>query len=63
MAFLRKLKVLVFIFVFVALFAGAFSIMSAEEAEARYACCIWVMYCTVNPPIYCWCECIPTPCP
>ena len=63
MAVLRKLKVLVFIFVFVALFAGAFSIMSAQEAEAAYGCGMWVMYCTVTPPIYCWCVYVPMPCP
>ncbi len=62
MVLLRKLRILVFIFVFVALFAGAFSIMTAEEAQARPACCIWVMYCTVDLPPICWCECIPVPC-
>lgn len=60
---LRKMKALVVVFAVLALLAGAFAIVTPREAEARYGCCIWVMYCTQNPPIVCWCECIPVPCP
>jgi hypothetical protein len=60
---MRKIRALVLLFAFLVLFAGGFSILSSETAEARYGCCIWVMYCTVEPPIYCWCECVPVPCP
>ena len=63
MAAMRKMKALILIFAFLVLFAGGFSIMSTASVQASYACCIWVMYCTINPPIYCWCECIPVPCP
>ncbi len=59
MKFLRKLKVLVAIFVFVAIFAGAFTIMTSQPVEAKKCC--WVMVCTVNPPIICWEECRPCP--
>jgi len=57
--FLRKLKFLVAIFVFVAIFAGAFTIFTAPNAEAKR--CTWVMYCTVNPPIVCWEQCAEDP--
>ncbi|MFZ5980621.1 MAG: hypothetical protein ACOYVF_08295 [Candidatus Zixiibacteriota bacterium] len=59
MNFLRKLKVLVFAFVFIAIFAGAFTIMTSQPVES--ARCCWVMVCTQNPPIICWEECRPCP--
>ena len=62
MATLRKMKALVVLFALVMLFAGAFSIVTTEKADASYGCCIWVMKCTVSPPIYCWEECIRVPC-
>ena len=61
MAFLRRMKAIVFVFMIVALVAGGFSIMTTEDVQASGGCCIWVMYCTTTPPIYCWCECIPCP--
>ena len=60
MNFLRKLRVLVVIFVFMAIFAGAFTILTAEPAEASLRCC-WVMVCTIDEPIICWEECRPCP--
>lgn len=63
MTAMRKLRALVLLFAFLVLFAGGFTIISADTADARYACCIHVMYCTLYPPYYCWCECIPVPCP
>jgi len=45
------------------MFAGAFTIVSTETAQARPKCCIWVMYCTTTPPIVCWDVCKPVPCP
>ncbi len=63
MKFLRRMKAVILIFAFIVLFAGGMTIVSTEEANARYACCIWVMYCTQNPPIICWDVCIPVPCP
>ena len=62
MAFFRKLRVLVLVFALLALFAGVFTTMSANEAQAAYSCCRWTMYCTVTPPIVCWCVCVPVPC-
>jgi len=55
MAMLRKMRALVLLFALVVLFIGAFSIMSADTAQAKRCC--WVMVCTVNPPIVCWEEC------
>ncbi len=63
MAALRKMKALIVLFALVVMCLGAFTIMSAEKATASYACCMWVMYCTVDPPIVCWDVCIPVPCP
>lgn len=62
MSALKKMKALVLIFAFLVLFVGAFTIASTEDVSASYACCIWVMYCTIDEPAYCWCECIPVPC-
>lgn len=59
---MRRMKALVLIFAFLVMFAGGFTIMSTDTAEASYSCCMWVMYCTINPPIVCWCVCIPVPC-
>ena len=44
---IRKLRMLVLLFALVVIFAGGFTIMSAPDAQASYACCIWVMYCPV----------------
>ena len=63
MATMRKLKALVLLFALLVLFVGAFTITTAQKANAIWACCIHVMYCTIQPPIICWCECIPVPCP
>lgn len=54
-----KIKALVVILALVVLFAGAFTILSTDTVEA--ARCCWVRVCTVNPPIYCWDECVPCP--
>jgi len=62
MTLLRKMKAVILLLALVALFAGAFTIASTETVTARPGCCIYVMYCTVNPPIYCWEVCIPVPC-
>lgn len=62
MTALRKMTALVLLFALVVIFAGAFSIATTEKAEAAPACCIWVMKCTINPPYFCWCECIRVPC-
>ena len=59
---LRRMKALVLIFAFLVMFAGGFTIMSTEKADAAWGCCIWVMYCPVEGPGPCWCECIPVPC-
>jgi len=46
MVMLRKMRALVLLFALVVLFIGAFSIMSADTAQAKRCC--WVMVCTVN---------------
>ena len=62
MAIMRRMKILVLVFAFLVLFAGGFTIFNSTPVDASYACCIWVMYCTQNPPIICWDVCIPVPC-
>ena len=62
MAAMRRLKALVLLFAFLILFVGAITITTTQKAEAIWGCCIYVMYCTIDEPIYCWCECIPVPC-
>jgi hypothetical protein len=54
-----KIKALVVILALVVLFAGAFTILTTDTAEASRCC--WVRVCTVNPPIICWDECVPCP--
>jgi len=54
----RKIKPVVLIFAFLVLFTGAFTIMSADSAQAERCDC-WVMVCTVNPPSMCWEICVP----
>jgi hypothetical protein len=56
----RKLKALVLIFIFVAVFAASFTFVTSEPAQAR-PCECYVMVCTIEPPIYCWEECVPCP--
>jgi hypothetical protein len=57
MKFFRKLKVLVLLFAVLALLVG-FTVLSAPKTvEARLPCTAWCMYCTINPPFYCWCAC------
>ena len=60
---IRKLRMLVLLFALVVIFVGAITIIPTQNAEAIYACCIWVMYCPVSGPGPCWCVCIPVPCP
>jgi len=63
MSTLRKCKPLAVMFLVIALVACAMTVTMTDTASARPKCCIYVMYCTVDPPIYCWEECIPIPCP
>ncbi len=59
MTVLRNIKVLVLLFAFIVLFAGAFTIVSTPTTTA--ANCCWVRVCTSTPPIVCWDECRPCP--
>jgi hypothetical protein len=52
---LLKLRVLVLAFALVAMALG-FVAFTAPSTQA-IRCTAWCMYCTVSPPIYCWCEC------
>ncbi len=60
MARMRNWRALAILFVFVAVFTASFALLTSEPAAASRCDC-WVMYCTVEPPIYCWCECVPCP--
>ena len=62
MSALRKIKAFVVLFAVVALLTGGLVTMFANNAEASRGCCLWVMYCTQDPPIVCWEECVPVPC-
>ncbi|MGB8656489.1 MAG: hypothetical protein WCE90_01725 [Candidatus Zixiibacteriota bacterium] len=53
---LRKLRVLVLIFAVVALVFGFTAFYAPNHASAN-RCTAWCMYCTLEPPIYCWCAC------
>ena len=59
---LRKVKALVLLFALVAILSGGLLTTFTQEVQAARTCCLWVMYCTVDPPIVCWEECIPVPC-
>ena len=56
----RKMKTLVLLFVFIAVFAASFVVFSSEPAKASRCNC-WVMYCTVEEPIFCWDVCVICP--
>jgi hypothetical protein len=53
----RKLKVFVLVFALLAMVLGFAVLYAPNDVEARPPCCAWCMYCTINPPFYCWCEC------
>ncbi len=54
---LRKLKVLVLVFALLAMVLGFTVMYAPNTVEARPPCCAWCMYCTIDLPGYCWCEC------
>jgi len=56
---MKKIKALVLLFAFLAIFAGGFTMMTSTPVEA--ARCCWVMVCTINPPIVCWEVCVKCP--
>jgi len=53
----RKLKVFVLVFAVLAMVLGFAVLYAPNTVQASYRCCAWCMYCTINPPFYCWCEC------
>jgi len=57
---LRNLKGLFLLFAFVVVFVFGFALVTSEPARASRCEC-YVMFCTVDPPIYCWEECVPCP--
>jgi hypothetical protein len=59
MSAFRKLRFLAIVFVLVAVFAGAFTTMTAQQVDA--AKCCWVRVCMTYPPYSCWDECVPCP--
>ena len=56
----RKLRVFALLFAVLAMVLG-FTVLNAPKTADARPCDCWVMYCTVNPPFYCWCECVPCP--
>lgn len=61
MRLFRKLKVFVLLFAVLALVMG-FSVLHAPKtADASGPCECWCMYCMLDPPYLCWCECCECP--
>lgn len=60
MANRRNFKALALLFVAAFILAAATAVLTSQPAEAKRCDC-WVMYCTIEPPIYCWEECVPCP--
>ncbi len=60
MKFFRKLRVFALLFAVLALVIG-FTVLNASNTADASRCDCWCMYCTINPPFYCWCECCPCP--
>ena len=56
---MKKVKALVLLFAFLAIFLGGFTMTSSSKVEA--AKCCWVTVCTTTPPIVCWSVCKPCP--
>jgi hypothetical protein len=54
---LLKLRVLVLVFALAAMVFGFAALYAPSMVQARPPCCAWCMYCTIHPPIICWCEC------
>ena len=54
---LRKFRALVLVFAVLVVIFGAVSIFSVNSTTAKPPCNCWVMYCTENPPYFCWCVC------
>lgn len=34
-----------------------FTVLSTPNSAKAINCTAWCMYCTIEPPIICWCEC------
>ncbi len=61
MELFRKLRIFALLFAVLALVIG-FSVLSAPQtADASGPCDCWCMYCMLNPPYWCWCECCECP--
>ncbi len=56
MNLLRKLRLLVLVFAVLAVVFG-FTVLSTPNTANAIRCTAWCMYCTIEPPIICWCEC------
>lgn len=56
MMLFRKFKIFVLLFAVLAMLVG-FSMLTTPNSAKAVNCTAWCMYCTVNPPFYCWCEC------
>ncbi len=56
MKLLRKLRLLVLVFAVLVVVFG-FTVLNAPNNAKAINCTAWCMYCTVEPPIICWCEC------
>lgn len=60
MAVFRRLKGLAVLFILVVIISAGAVILTSEPATASRCNC-WVMYCTVEEPIFCWDVCVPCP--
>jgi hypothetical protein len=63
MKLFRKLRVFALLVAVLALVTGFMVLNAPQKADASRPCDCMVRICTLEPPIYCWCECRPCPPP
>lgn len=61
MKLFRKLRAFALLVAVLALVTGFMVLHAPKPADASRPCDCWVRYCTIEPPIYCWCVCVPCP--
>jgi len=52
----RRIKVFVLLFAVLAMLVG-FSVLTTPNSAKAVNCTAWCMYCMLDPPYWCWCEC------
>jgi hypothetical protein len=60
MKLFRKLRVFALLVAVLALVTG-FMVLHAPKIADASRCDCWVRVCMLEPPYWCWCECVPCP--